>query len=75
MDLMGELQEEMEYGKDDLSERLGRPKPEMASIEIEAKPKMEGDMDDPEMDMADDMPMEEEGPDAILKKRLMNLRG
>jgi hypothetical protein len=67
-ELMEELQEKMKYSEDDLGERLGRPKPEMASIEIEAGPEddcyEEGDMFG-----------EEQSPEDGLKKRLMKLRG
>lgn len=65
MNLMEELQEEMQYGEDDLAERLGRPKPQVEVMSIE------GEME-PEMD---EMAMEEEGPEAKLKNRLMKLRG
>lgn len=70
--LMEELIGDMEPGEDDLSERLGRPKPEMAAIKIEAGPD-DDDMGD-EMPVGDDvdMPMSE---DDKLKDRLMKLRG
>jgi hypothetical protein len=73
MDLMQELQNEMEYGKEDFEERLGRPKPQVEVMKMEGElpmgEEMEGDM--PE----DEMMMEEESPDEKLKNRIMKLRG
>ncbi len=72
VELMQALMEKMGPGEDDLHERLGRPKPEMAKLEIEAHPA--GD----EMPMGDDqdMGMEmEESPEDKLKSRLMKIRG
>ena len=74
--LMEELQEEMQYGEDDLSERLGRKKP---GIEVM---KIEGEVGDGEM--PEELGLEsgdgeeevfEEGPEERLKSRLMKLRG
>jgi len=66
-DLMADLMEKMEYGEEDFAERLGKPK--AAAIEIEVGPEMaEGE----EMEEEED---EEEGPDAMLKQRLMKMRG
>lgn len=63
-ELMDELKEEMQYGSDELGERLGRKKPEVevAKVEIEAEPF--GDSEEIEVD-----------PDDELKDRLMKLRG
>lgn len=70
--LMEELQEQMAYSEDDLGERLGRKKPEVEVMKIEAEgePMMEGEMDE-------EMPMDgmEESPEDKFKKRLMSLRG
>lgn len=90
-ELMDQLQEEMQYGKSDFEDRLGRKKPD-AAIEVM---KVEGDSpelkkaeDMSGMDMDQDMEMgedsdhpemamngEEESPEDMLKKRLMKLRG
>lgn len=88
-ELMQDLQEQMEYGKDDFEDRLGRKKPDMVSIEIEGKSPMGmdkeedmGDMEemtmkpDPdESPMMSDMMGEKKSPEDELKKRLMRLRG
>ncbi len=81
-DLMGQLQEKMEYGEDDFSSRLGRPKPEIEAVKIEGKLPMEGSPDEgegemPEMEAMEghDDPMMDESPEDKLKKRLMRLRG
>lgn len=88
-ELMGKLEDEMQYGEDDFSERLGRPK---ASIKIEiGKKSMDdgmgeemGDEMDSEEGMSHEMdPMDEEedflsaskSPEESLKKRLLKLRG
>jgi hypothetical protein len=42
-ELMEQLQGEMQYGKDDFEERLGRKKPEMQVIKIEGELPKEGD--------------------------------
>ena len=82
--LMDKLSEEMEYGEEDFSERLGRKKPEIEVIKMEGKmPMEESDMEmedesyDPEMEDMDemDMDMEESSPEDDLKRRLMKLRG
>ncbi len=70
-DLMADLQEQMEYGEEDFSERLGREKPKVEVLEIEGKLPMEGEEDleeDMDMDMGED-------EDEMLKKRLMKMRG
>lgn len=62
--LMQELQDLMGPGENDFSERLGREKPDMAVMKIEAgEPEGEEMMD------------EECDPDEGLKSRLMKLRG
>jgi hypothetical protein len=69
-DLMDELKEAMGPSEDDIHERLGRPKPEMASVKIEAEPMgHEMPMDDDEGAMPD------ESPEDKLKSRLMKIRG
>ncbi len=83
-DLMGQLQEKMEYGEDDFSSRLGRPKPEIQAVKIEGKLPMEGSPDEeagetPDMEAMEghDDPMGgmmDESPEDKLKKRLMALR-
>lgn len=68
--LMDELQSEMGHSPEDLGERLGRPKPDGVSIEIESV--------DPEMELEDEMEMGDEmavGPEEKLKQRLLKLRG
>lgn len=84
-ELMEFLQDKMQYGHDDLGDRLGRPKPEMAIMKVEGSmpgddamgDKMPTDDDqsppmgmDPDKD--DDM---NEDPDDSLKRRLMQMRG
>jgi hypothetical protein len=71
--LMDELKEKMAYGEDDLSERLGRKKPEVEvmKMEVEADP-MGGEMEEEEDD--EEMIASEESPEEKLKKRLMKLR-
>lgn len=67
MELMEELKCSMDPSEEDFNERLGRKKPEVASIEIEA----EG-MPEEEMGMEEMMPESEEDK---LKSRLMKIRG
>lgn len=85
-ELMEELQGQMEYDEDDLSERLGRKKPEVSAIKIEGElpldedesPEMDDEMDELDMEEADEQEdeLEEEmSPENDLKKRLMKLRG
>lgn len=72
-ELMDELQAQMKYSEDDLGERLGRPKPQVEVMKIEAEggdEPMLGEGDDMEEDM-----MVEESPEDKLKERLMKLRG
>lgn len=88
-ELMGKLEDEMQYGEEDFSERLGRPK---ASIKIEIGKKSLGDDMDESMDSEEGMshgmdhemsPLDEEedylsaskSPEESLKKRLLKLRG
>lgn len=88
-ELMGKLEDEMQYGEEDFSERLGRPK---ASIKIEIGKKSLGDDMDEGMDSEEGMshgmdhemnPLDEEEdylsaskyPEESLKKRLLKLRG
>lgn len=67
MGLMEDLQDKMQYGEDDFSERLGRKKPdlEMMKVEVEPVEEMEEGYEDEE----------EMGPEESLKSRLMKLRG
>lgn len=81
MDLMKELQDKMEYGEEDLSERLGRKKPELEVMKIEGEmPEMEDEKPEVELELGGGMDMEEdcepgmESPEYKLKKRLMKLR-
>jgi len=84
-ELMDKLSEEMEYGEEDFSERLGRKKPEIEVIKMEGKMpfkkemEMEDESCDPEMEHEDmeheNMEMEESSPEDDLKRRLMKLRG
>jgi hypothetical protein len=67
-ELMEELQDHMKYSEDDFGERLGRKKPEVEVMKIEAEP-MESEMEG--VGMEDEM----EGPEDKLKKRLLKLRG
>ncbi len=71
IDLMKDLQEKMQYGEDDFSERLGRKKPDMEIAKVSVEPDMEPDS----MDPMEDMEMEEEDPDEKFKNRLMKMRG
>lgn len=80
-ELMQELQDKMQYGKDDLEDRLGRnKKPDLEVMKIEGD-MMPEDKEDPLMeedqmvDSMDEMPMEEESPEEKLKRRVMKLRG
>lgn len=69
IELMQELQGKMEHGEEDFSERLGRKKPEISMMKVEAGPEVEGEI---EMGMDDEeMP---ESPEDKLKNRLMKLR-
>jgi hypothetical protein len=88
MELMHDLQEKMEYGEDDLDERLGRRKPGVEMVKIEGKlPTKDIEVEDlgDEMDMAEE-PFStemalgeddelEESPEAKLTKRIMKMRG
>lgn len=77
-ELMEALQGEMEYSEDDISERLGKKKPEIEVVKMEMGKPM-GEMSEGSMDMDEedeDMPtmgMGDEEED--LKERLMKLRG
>jgi hypothetical protein len=73
MGLMEELQEDMQYGKEDFEERLGRPKPQLEVMKMEDELPLgdEMEVDEPEEEMMAD----EESPDDKLKNRLMKLRG
>ncbi len=71
-ELMQKLQEQMELGEDDFSERLGRKKPEVEvmKMELESEEPMEEDME-----LSEHMEeMEPKSPDDALKQRLMKLR-
>ena len=75
--LMDELQSAMGHSPDDLSERLGRPKPDVGMISIEAKPDDGSDPDDDsgmDDDSSDDSSMMDD-PEEKLKQRLLKLRG
>ena len=82
-ELMDKLSEEMEYGEDELSERLGRKKPEVEVLKVESKIPLDEESiemseleEDCEMeDESEDMFGEEKSPEDDLKKRLMKLRG
>ena len=82
-ELMDKLSEEMEYGEDELSERLGRKKPEVEILKVESEiPLDEESIEMPELeedyemeDESEDMFGEEKSPEDDLKKRLMKLRG
>lgn len=64
--LMEQLEGEMKPGADEFSERLGRPKPEVSVMSLEAEGGMEGESPEGEMSM---------GPEDELKERLLKLRG
>ena len=66
LQLMAELEELMQPTGDELGERLGKPKMEVA---IETEEPMEGDLG--AMDGAEEM----EGPEDKLKQRLLKMRG
>lgn len=88
-ELMQELQDEMQYGKDDFESRLGREKkPEVEVLKVEGsmgedpllekkEAKLGMDMDqDMEMGEDSEMPMvDDEDPEEKLKNRLMKIRG
>lgn len=65
--LMEELQGLMEPGADDLGERLGRPKVEVAIEHEEPIDGMPADLED-----GDEMEM---GPEDKLKERILKMRG
>lgn len=81
--LMDELKEEMSYGAEDLGERLGRPKPKVEMMSVEAEsPEMEGAEEMMGMDLDSDMEMDEDPAHKAkvmgqksLKDRLMKMRG
>jgi hypothetical protein len=68
-DLMEELKAAMGPSQDDFDERLGRQKPEAASIEIETS---EGEFPEEEMSFEETAPESEEDK---LKNRLLKIRG
>jgi len=69
-ELMDKLSEEMEYGEEDFSERLGRKKPHVEVIKMEGKMPMDEDLEHEEeelgMDLDGDMEMDED-PEHIAK--------
>lgn len=67
MGLMEDLQDKMQYGEEDFSERLGRKKPDLEMMKVEVEP-----MEDMEEEGYEE---EEMGPEESLKSRLMKLRG
>jgi hypothetical protein len=79
-DLMSELMQNMEPGKDDLDERLGRKKPMAVEIEIEGKDDMpesnEEEMMEPEHKYGGGMEEEmgEEHEDPSILNRLKKLK-
>ena len=75
-ELMEELKDEMQYGEEDFSERLGKGKPKVEVMEIEAKMPMKGEGmmakmlgdkmeegEEPEMEMEEDEEMDEFDPE------------
>ena len=76
-DLMQQLQDEMQYGKKDFEERLGRKEPGVEVLKIEGEVPMQAEPDEsPEMDdMEPEMDAEPMDGDEDLKQRLMKLRG
>lgn len=74
-ELMEKLQDEMEYGEDDLSERLGRKKPEVEVLKVESELPDEEDETMEEEELSLPMDDEDETPEEKLKKRLLKLRG
>lgn len=78
-DLMQQLQDEMQYGKKDFEERLGRKEPGVEVLKVEGKMPMEEMQmepdESPEMDDMEPSMDEPVSPDEELKQRLMKLRG
>lgn len=79
-ELMEELQGKMQYGKDDFEERLGRKKPEIEVLKVEAEGLDDG-QEETEEDLGEEMPedlasdmLEPQSPEEKLKQRLMKLR-
>lgn len=85
--LMEELQDQMQYGEDDLGDRLGRKKPDVEIMKMGIDGKDDPMMDDHDGD--EDMPggmghgmdrgmmmdAMNDDPEENLKNRLMKLRG
>ncbi len=71
-ELMEVLQDKMQYGEDDLSERLGRKKPDVEVVKVESELPLEGATEESGLPMGDGM---DEDPDESLKRRLMSMRG
>lgn len=71
--LMEELIEEMKPGASDFEERLGRPKPDVAVMKVEAGPGM-GEDDASPMAVSDHDDMGSGDEDEDFKQRLMKLR-
>ena len=72
--LMEELQDLMQPDESDLSERLGRAKPDVEIVKVEGSmedPSLEGEQD--EIDLEEEPEME--SPEDKLKSRLLKLRG
>ena len=69
-DLMEQLIGEMSPSAEDFEERLGRKKPEIEVMKVEAGPVKKSE--EMAMDMGEDM--EEMSPEDKLKERLMKLR-
>ena len=63
--LMEELQEQMQYGKDDLEERLGRKKPAVEVISIEGKLPRGSAMGEDESESTDPLEREDAEVDAM----------
>jgi len=70
--LMEELQDEMQYGEEDLSSRLGRA-PKVEVLKMEAEPMEEEGEISMEMGLGEEL--EDESPEEQLKRRLMKIRG
>ena len=69
-ELMSVLQDKMQYGEDDFSERLGRKKPEVEVVKVESEMPLGESEESEEMEMGMD-----ESPEDKLRRRLMSMRG
>ena len=79
-ELMDQLVEEMEFGKEDFDERLGKGKKmeliKVESPELEQEEEMMGEDLDGDMEMGEDPEHVEKvmGPEESLKERILKLR-